>query len=300
MTKFARALTDVSVGISIAESEGAMRRGFGPKEVNQVTVDISRELIGQGASVVFGHDWRPDGVMEAVATAAAMAQPLGESKEQHRPLLRNYLPWPEQSSLSREEREQLASSLSIEAVGLPAELETYEGAASNMPFYRYLRARGLTELRHRLVAEVDARVCIGGKETSYAGRYPGIAEEALFTLEAGKPLYLLGAFEGATQRLIDALEGRTQPTGFARNTEMAALYAKQDLEKDRATLGDRAIKPESIWLKFRKVKTKGLANVNGLSVDENRELFVTSAIPTAIEIILKGLGRLRRSGRLGQ
>ena len=81
MSPYTRALTGVSVGISISESEDSGRLGFGSKEVNQVTVDFSRELVGQGASVVFGHDWRPDGVMHAVATAAAGAQPLGEPTE---------------------------------------------------------------------------------------------------------------------------------------------------------------------------------------------------------------------------
>ena len=315
MTPYVRALSGVSVGISISESEGSGQLGFGSQEVNQVTVEFSRELMGQGASVVFGHDWRPDGVMHAVATAAASAQPLGDlapptespqpnapSKPRSRPrqLLRNYLPWPTKTVLSREEREQLSASLYIETLPLPAELKDYESITqSGPPVYPYLVARALTALRHRLVAETDARVCIGGKAEKYAGRYPGVIEEALFTLEARKPLFLIGAFGGATQRMIEVVEG-APPKSFANDGAMRELYQKHQLETDQDTWSDRDVDANEVWPAFQALGIEGLGDLNRLSPEENRELFTTSAIPTAIEIVLTGLGRLRRDGNIGQ
>ena len=318
MSPYKRALTGVSVGIAISESEDSGRLGFGSKEVNQVTVDFSRELVGQGASVVFGHDWRPDGVMHAVATAAASAQSLVEPSEPAEPtepppsaatptvrrrrpkqLLRNYLPWPSPPSLSRDEREQLSASLYIEAVPLPPSLKAYETVTlPGPPEYPYLVARALTALRHRLVEETDARVCIGGKEKKYTGRYPGIVEEAWFAISVRQPLYLVGAFGGATQWVINALEGG-QPSTFYRDNEMLNLYTQHKLDNAPESAADREIAPARVWSEFQSLKTAGLAELNGLSIDENRRLFASSAIPTAIELVLTGLGRLRRAAKLG-
>jgi len=37
---------------------------------------------------------------------------------------------------------------------------------------------------------------LGGRTLGYKGKYPGLVEEALITLQAGKPLFLLGGFAG--------------------------------------------------------------------------------------------------------
>ena len=42
----------------------------------------------------------------------------------------------------------------------------------------------------------------------YSGRIPGVVEEALVSLEAGQPLYVIGAFGGAARLVVDLLEGR--------------------------------------------------------------------------------------------
>ena len=314
MSPYTRALTGISVGISISESEDSGRLGFGPKEVNQVTVDFSRELVGQGASVVFGHDWRPDGVMHAVAAAAAGAQALGEPSEPMAPrppagapaprrrpkqLLRNYLAWPSQPSLSRDEREQLSASLYIEAISLPSSLKAYETVTqAGPPEFPYLVARALTALRHRLIDETDARICIGGKEKKYTGRYPGVAEEAMFAIAARQPLYLVGAFGGATQWVIDALEGRPA-NEFSRDREMSNLYSRFVLETEPAAADDREVVTDRVRSVFQSLTTEGLSGLNGLTPDENRALFASSAIPTAVELVLTGLGRLRRAQKFG-
>ena len=61
-----RPLQDCAVGISISESEDSSDRGFPRWQVNRATVQTAAALLGQGAGVVFGHDWREDGVMDAI------------------------------------------------------------------------------------------------------------------------------------------------------------------------------------------------------------------------------------------
>src|SRR4030088_181367 len=65
-----RPLADCVVGISISESEEMVQLGFDRSEVNRCVVRLSESLLGAGARLAFGHDWRPGGVMEAVAALA--------------------------------------------------------------------------------------------------------------------------------------------------------------------------------------------------------------------------------------
>jgi len=52
-------------------------------------------------------------------------------------------------------------------------------------------------MREQLLVRTQARIMLGGRTTGYKGKYPGLVEEALLTLQAGKPLYLMGGFGGA-------------------------------------------------------------------------------------------------------
>jgi hypothetical protein len=51
-----RPLQGRSVSLSISETDDSADRGFPAWQVNRVTVQLAAALIGQGASVVFGHD----------------------------------------------------------------------------------------------------------------------------------------------------------------------------------------------------------------------------------------------------
>ena len=69
-----------------------------------------------------------------------------------------------------------------------------------------------TTARQAMAAEADARVVLGGKmgvltspNDQYEGVMPGIAEEAILTLEAARPLVVLGAFGGAGRDIAIAL-----------------------------------------------------------------------------------------------
>ncbi|HZC97659.1 MAG TPA: hypothetical protein VE267_16330, partial [Bradyrhizobium sp.] len=64
MNPYQRPLQGCTIGLSISESADSTALGFPPWQINDVTVQMVAALFGQGASVVFGHDWRDDGVME--------------------------------------------------------------------------------------------------------------------------------------------------------------------------------------------------------------------------------------------
>lgn len=303
MTPFTRPLEGCVVGLSISESDDSTNRGFPSWQVNRITLQVVAALFGQGSGVIFGHDWREDGVMEAIHGFARQMQSPdsispGEAKAAGQPLLQNLLPWPDTPQLAREDLDRLASTLRVEEAGLPQELRAYDAQhfriSRDSLRYAYLRARGLTHLRHRLNELCHARVCIGGRRGGSAGRYPGIIEEALLAVQSEKPLYLVGLLGGATRQIVDAIEGRPMPENFGAAGKGSTLFATPPApikEKDPATRADRVVDAGLVWGVFRQLDIKTLSRLNGLQPEENAELFHTTVLDRAIQLILKGLFR---------
>ena len=240
--------------------------------------------------------------MEAVYGFARQVQPPVPLSAEHRksadgPLLLNLLPWPDQPYLSSPDLQRLSSTLQVETVGLPKQLRAAGvralAAGPDSPLYQYLRARGLTFLRHRLNDICHVRMCLGGRRAGSAGRYPGVIEEALFALRSKKPLYLAGLLGGATQQLIDATEGKVMPEDFCSAARVRPLYEKPPVrEVGRTTSDDRQIEREEIWEEFVKAGRNGLGDAAKLTIAEVRDLFHTSVLNRVIELVLVSLSRL--------
>jgi len=299
MTPFPRLLAGITVGVSISESDDAPMRGFPPSEMDHVIRRIVFALLGQGAGVLFGHDWRKQGVMETVHGFARQMQSTDWPVQDPVPLLYNLLPWPDQPELDENERQHLASTLVLQTEGLPRDLEEYANAAlqdRSSPLYRYFRARGLTHLRRKLTERTAARICLGGPRSSYAGRYPGIVEEALIAVQYRQPLYVSGLLGGAAQQVIDAILQVAMPDGFCSITPLAELYQHPPgpLETDPNTLADRQLDRGAVWQSFSRLGIDGLAESNGLSNEENTELFSTPSLDRVIQLVLSGLGRVTK------
>ncbi|HEX4966736.1 MAG TPA: hypothetical protein VF173_38350 [Thermoanaerobaculia bacterium] len=267
--KAARPLAGLRVGISVSNSADLEDRGFTPAGMNRLTVSLAGALLDAGATLAFGHDWRREGIMEAVCHAAldSFGCPEGDAP----PLILNLIPWPEKTVVPAGVLSRLPGLMAIEEAGLPPELRE---AGERVPTrdseaWRDLRARGLTYLRQRLTEVCEARVCLGGKESGYEGRYPGILEEALFALEAGQPLYLVGLLGGA------------------------ALHLGQTILDDAPPPAEFGAEVRDAWSRARGLGVERLA-ANGLSLEENRRLLETSVEGEVFHLILAGLLRQQR------
>ena len=301
MTVPYRPLAGCVVNLSISESDDSSGRGFPVWQVNRLTLQVVAALFGQGASVVFGHDWREDGVMEAVYGFAREMQPpiplsVADAKAEAEPMLHNLLPWPDTPYLPERDLERLSSTLRVEAAGLPTELHEFDrdgrAAAPQTALHRYLRARGLTFLRHRLNTACHARLCLGGRTSGSSGRYPGIIEEALLALQDNKPLYLAGFLGGATEQVVDAIEGKQIRDDFCPPNSIGFLY-EQPPVKDAGSPEDRTIDRLAVWNRFTGAGRDKLAETNRLTPDENDELLHTPVVDRVIELVLIGLSRMQ-------
>jgi SLOG cluster2 len=301
VTPAQRPLAGRVVNLSISESDDSESLGYPSWQINRVTLQLVAALFGQGASLVFGHDWREDGVLEAVYGFARQVQPpIPLSAENaaavDQPLLSNLLPWPDRPYLSERDLERLSSTLRVKSAGLPEELQTWAEEAMRVErkndLYPYLRARGLTFLRHRLTDACDVRLCLGGHRGGFAGRYPGVVEEALLAVRSNKPLYLAGFLGGATGQVIDAIEGKRMPDDFCPAPPEDLYQRFSNGEFDNANDPDCVIDREAIWNEFVEAGVERLAAVNGLKVEENQALLHTPVIDQVVELVLIGLSRL--------
>ena len=159
---------------------------------------------------------------------------------------------------------------------------------------RYAWARGLTLMREQMDSATDlkARVIIGGRVQGFIGRYPGVLEEAIITLQHGEALYLCGGFGGCTCEIIQALKGKSPPT---------LSQSFQDRDPSYAALTDyyRRNGPEPIdYAQICDYLSKtGVAGLkNGLSESDNEVLFATPYITEIIYLVLKGLANLLSAG----
>jgi hypothetical protein len=121
-----------------------------------------------------------------------------------------------------------------------------------------------------------------------------VIEEALLALTRNKPLYMAGLLGGATAQVLDAIEEKQMPTDFCAPTEMADLYNHPPLtERDPTTRDDRMIDRNAVWRTFQMAGVGQIAQTNGLTVEENRELFHTPVLDRVVELVLTGLSRLK-------
>lgn len=120
-------------------------------------------------------------------------------------------------------------------------------------------------MRAMMRAETSGRIAIGGQVENYKGKMPGIAEEALLSLKAKQPLFLVGGFGGCTRDIAETL-GLVDPWSTCRDWPERQLfegYTARDL-------------------------------MNGLTDEENRTLARTPFMGQARQLVMQGLYRLFR------
>ncbi len=305
-------LKGLRLALSSSESSDLGACGLLQRHQDETLIELSRHLLLRGATLAYGGHLGKEGY--TVRLFDLVRSHGGQSGLPPVERIVNYVGWPlpltirNQAQYAREARfaavprpDDLADAERLDPA-LVAKIRTFVPASS--PERRFAWARGMSAMRQRQTAETDARICLGGpygpsikampdgsrSEKWYASRIPGVLEEALCSLQARQPLYLVGAFGGATRLAIDLIEGRDRPE-FSWECQKGAPHA----EAMRGIYDQRGVP----WLGyqemaafFAQVGVEGLARINGLSVEENRELFVTPWASRVVELVLTGVGCL--------
>lgn len=275
------ALKGLRIGISVSESPDLGQLGLLEGHFRLALGEIARSVLVSGGRLAYGGYLDPEGY------TSFLRKELQKYGRRDRPLL-ICLAWQEHRKLALSRLDEHRRDLGLygEIVCLDSAGEAIDpsdgrGEVPEPVTDQDVRAQALTALRQYMARRTDGRVLIGGKRQGFQGTLPGLMEEALATLDAGKPLYLAAGFGGVTANVAQAL--RVDDCAWLpRRTETPSDDAR--LVEGRRRLG--ALADRSTW--------KGLEN--GLSREENRRLAASHRPSDIAALVSLGLGRLNLVG----
>lgn len=222
-------LEGLLVAVSVSDAPDRARLGYPQREIDRAILSLCTALVRAGAEIAYGGNLDPEGytfkIFRHLAGTYAGARDTP---------FRHFIPEP----VARLTRfEDLLSALQEGRGTVRTEVArdgTFVAIRPRMGGIQLGEDRSVrddkelaawfdeaptleastahTAARSLLTARADARVILGGKMgvlglagDTYQGAMPGIAEEAILMLEAGKPLVTLGAFGGVARDVAIAL-----------------------------------------------------------------------------------------------
>lgn len=315
-----RSLESIILGLSISESEDVGASGLSRLHLQAGMVEIARHLLTRGATLAYGGDLRS---RSDYGITRQLLEIVHAYKDLSRPPLeriRNYLAHHVDADLPRAEEAvllKLATFVKPSSPALSARfgLRPKTPVPDDTPQHRYVRARALSVMRDAMINETHARIFIGGRVSGHQGKYPGILEEAGLSLRR-QPMFLIGAFGGCTRLLIQTLRDKQRPSeltnAFQRTTTRTATWrdeggmpheervpGAQLMETYQTFAGqevdDGPVDYDAMLERFIQADIATLNN--GLTDEENNELFDTTSLDRMIALVIKGLRSFAKHSR---
>ena len=294
-------LEGLQVAMSLSDSPDVNGpEGFTAQHVEDATVYLARSLVSAGAAIAYGGDFRKNGFTPLLAE---LIKSYNQTAVKSAEFLHSYLGAPLKL-------EDAPDDLPLTAHHLVESEDVKQDALLPPPSDKERHPDPLyfSDMRQVMATHTVARIILGGAAEpqskadgqGYRGRYPGVVEEAWRTLEAGKPLYVVGGFGGAAALVADLMEEDAVPARLQDMTWKGSAFfqnTKKAIDEDI---------PGCQKLKLPK-KMEDLANVtkelakpflvndaaslkwNGLTVDENHRLMRTRDPVVIALLVLKGL-----------
>lgn len=269
-------LSQMVVAISISESADMPVLGLAEEHLRDAMAEVARHLLAMGARLAYGGDLRSQGFTELLFELVVRHRRDADIGD-HRAAVVNYLPWPVHSCMSPEAIQERVSNLAglaefhcLDVKGDEIALATRQAAHVHLADEAEWAA-GLSSMRRAMTDLSNARIVLGGRVEGFKGLMPGIAEEALCSLESGKPLFILGGFGGCARDIAENL-------GLVAPRQRASCQ----------------------WTERAKFTAYGSENLqNGLTAEENGILARTVHVDEAVALILRGLFRMVSMGQEG-
>lgn len=270
------ALLGRQVALSVSDTPDLDRLGLLDEHFDLALAEIARTVITAGGKLAYGGHLRRRGRTDFLVSELSRWQGTTGA-------ITLYLPWSvhraEPVSELRAFRKRLGRLGTIEYLDAAGErIEDFSAArppeGEQVPDDEV--RSGLTGMRRYVTAHTQARVLLGGKRAGFLGRYPGLVEEALMSIEKEHPVFLAGGFGGVTLDIV----------GVVEPAAVAWLPAWPDASPpdERLMAGLEAL---------GRVVTDGWASLrNGLTDEENRRLAATHRPSEIAALIGLGVGRL--------
>lgn len=196
--------------------------GIGMVHVNELMVRLARQLLTDGHPLSYGGTLTVVGndLTQALINAAGSwlegtpdAQP--DPTDPSTWPLHNHAAWPYYRSLTSAQRARLVGTCSFTEVdppgvsrdALPADVDL----GNLTPAQAALTAHALSAMREQQAQACGLRIVWAGRIEGAAGWLPGILEEVMASVQADKPVLVLGGFGGCAGLIARFLETGQMP-----------------------------------------------------------------------------------------
>jgi hypothetical protein len=277
-----------SIGISISESEDLQKLGFSKTHQQDAVIEFARYLLIHGATLLYGGDLRSEGYTGLFSELAFQYRSLYDQEKKH---FINYSSYPNYIKVTSQQKfEFIKHRVEFKPISPPKKLKVNltKFILPNSDTNKLVWAESLTEMRKEMNSVSDARIFIGGKMLGYQGKYPGIIEEAILSLKSDIPIYLIGAFGGATKSVISALQ-KEKPIELTEAWQIKNEGFADFLTYYNSKTINNKINYNELVSFLNGYTLKRLCKNNGLDEEDNKRLFETVHIPEMIFLVLKGI-----------
>lgn len=277
------------IAISISESEELEQSGLSDQHFKDISIEIARYLIVNGATLLYGGDLRNGGFTKMFSKLSFQYKYFSDDKQSQ---FINYFPFPNSKSVSLNDNAIFVKQ-QMEAIILepPKHLGNIDTERKYNPFNnlddRFVISECFADMRIIMANESEARVLLGGKQKNFLGYIPSIIEEAYQSLKANKPIFLIGGFGGATKSLIRIITG-DRPGELTNEFQFDNDFLN---EFRNFCHGKSAINLDYVYLVdfFHHHNIELISKQNGLSIEENKILFESTNIHELVFLIIKGM-----------
>ena len=264
-----------AIAVSVSKSPDMAHLGLIENHLRDAVVGIFRYALHRGSRIVYGGDLRQYGFSELLFELVARYFQVLEHETETAGVT-NYFAWPVHISMPYELIQKTANDfvgsvnlVCLDIHGLPMTLHQRSQLKSRKPT-KVDWSEGLTNMRQYMLRNTDARIILGGQIEQHKGIMPGIGEEALMSLRAGQPLFVIGGFGGCARDIADSM-------GISSSEIKKYRHWNRRSEFEAFSANDLR---------------------NGLSQEENTALATSPYIDQIIVLILRGLLKVSKKKRV--
>jgi hypothetical protein len=304
-----RRLAGLRFGLSISTAPDLPCNGEPDHFINSLTFRIASSILLEGGTLVMGHRWSSEGIMESLTFQARDSRGFGQQEipaesAPPTPVILNIIAWPDTAPAKDRNAERMIRDGILEIRPIPPPDIPLDQLAGEPPkvlatdLGKFARIRALTAMRQEIVRLTDARICLGGETGKPTRRLPGLIEEALLTYQAGKPLYLSGALGGAAKAMADAILRRRQSDDaramFFTPPPIVELFGK--MAANFSVPPEAGPSTEAGWNVFdffQKLPLSKLSQSAGLTEEEYLTLLTATDVQRVLALAMTGILRLR-------
>ncbi|UYF42693.1 TIR domain-containing protein [Aliarcobacter cryaerophilus] len=264
-----------NIGVSISEINGTFDNGFENIHLYTAQEEISKYLLYTKNKIVYGGDISYKSEFNFVKILAEIADSYGNRDV---PII-NHVCYPLDKNIDINIKAKYKTIIEFKEfneleVNHDDEIMPYSHLESLISF-----SKNLSLMRKMMAKNTDARIMLGGKHTGYLGKYPGLLEEAYYTLKEEKPLFLIGGFGGISKLIIDLRKG-------LEVKELTFEWQKEDKNNDNF----RSLLENGIEVDYDEIlKIIKTSKLNDLPEEDNDKLFYSTSIEEIVFYIMKGL-----------